>query len=478
MIMSTDPGRSITGQVAVVGSGIAGSWVAYRLAQRGVRTILVSADDVFPPISRTLSIGLVRPELTGNIARYFAEEFEELSRLVDYHEFNGMFRPGDPAARMSVGTGGGVVAAVLDAFDALGGVRVRGRVTDLVVDGDTCLGLRYQTTGDDSEPGTIGCADVVLASGGFCGLFADGVGTNSGYLLGTYARRGGALTNLEQFTRFALGNFDRKVPHYPFEYDEQFTFLRDGQPADELAGILRASQDHARDLPVFRRYWIGNLDVPHTAVRGRDSFRLGPIRGFGDSGIPASPDENALRNVHATGECGYGLLSGWAPGRPFASYLVRGRELADKLAERPGTTVTGFDPGERQPGADPLVRKTVEQSLGSFQDAGFSVEKAERFARWCEQERQRGSLDLEDVDLLVLAEAYTRSVLARTESRGFFYRPDHPETDPELDGYRTLARYRASDDQVFVEMAPPGDGSGPDRPAPAVTPRSGEVPDS
>jgi glycine/D-amino acid oxidase-like deaminating enzyme len=33
MIMLADTGGSITGQVAVVGAGIEGSWIAYRLAQ-------------------------------------------------------------------------------------------------------------------------------------------------------------------------------------------------------------------------------------------------------------------------------------------------------------------------------------------------------------------------------------------------------------------------------------------------------------
>jgi hypothetical protein len=31
-----------------------------------------------------------------------------------------------------------------------------------------------------------------------------------------------------------LDNFDRKVPLYPFEYDDQLTLPRDGQPTDEF----------------------------------------------------------------------------------------------------------------------------------------------------------------------------------------------------------------------------------------------------
>ena len=68
--------------------------------------------------------------------------------------------------------------------------------------GDICLGLYYERAG---RPGRIACGHVVLASGGFCGLFPDGVGYNPGYLLGTYARKGGTLANLELFNRFSLG---------------------------------------------------------------------------------------------------------------------------------------------------------------------------------------------------------------------------------------------------------------------------------
>jgi hypothetical protein len=81
-----------------------------------VRTILVSADDPFPPISRTLSISLARPEPAGNAAGDFAEEFDELARLMDYHEFNGISVLEPRRCEWEQ------VAAALGAFEAIGGI--------------------------------------------------------------------------------------------------------------------------------------------------------------------------------------------------------------------------------------------------------------------------------------------------------------------------------------------------------------------
>jgi glycine/D-amino acid oxidase-like deaminating enzyme len=42
-------------QVAVVGGGIAGAWLAYRLARNDIPAVLISADACWPPLSRAWS---------------------------------------------------------------------------------------------------------------------------------------------------------------------------------------------------------------------------------------------------------------------------------------------------------------------------------------------------------------------------------------------------------------------------------------
>ncbi|MET0134383.1 MAG: acyl-CoA synthetase [Kibdelosporangium sp.] len=415
-------------------------------------------DGLFADSSATL-----RPGVRATIAKYLHREFRELTALVDYCEFLDYLRPGGPAGDVRVGLGDEVVAAMLDQFGRCGGTRIRGRVTDLVTDGSTCRGVRYEQAG---VSGHLLCDDVVLASGGFCGLFADGVGINSGYLMGTYARHGGVLANLEMFARFALGNLDRKVPVYPFEFNGPPRLLRADEPAAELLSVLAACEGDFLDLSTFHRYWLGNLDVPHTATSAQGAFRLAPIRGFSMGGMVRSAVAGTLSNVHAIGECAYDLAVDSVSGKPLATYLAYGGMLADELAERtrppsssspasPGVDAHGVDAhGVDAPG-DARLREEIEQGLSAFQDTRFSIDAAARFVRWCRDERRarRGELaGNEDLDLLILAEAYACSVLVRTESRGFFHRPDFPAPDPALAGKVTMARYDAKTDQVVASM--------------------------
>jgi aspartate oxidase len=473
------------GRVAIVGGGIAGAWLAYRLAQRDVPTVLIATEEHAPATSRQWAFGLVDRRVLGcatapaadvfadgsrtqdpayapMMAEYFAEEFDELSRLVEYAPFGEEYvHPRLPEPGIHMGGGGSVVDAVLARFEELGGTRIHGRVTDLVVDGDLCLGVRYEHKG---VPGRILCAELVFASGGFCGLFEDGVGGNTGYLLGTYARHGGRLASLELFNRFALGLPDRKRPLYPSDFDGRPRLLRAGERAAELERALEAYRGDRCDVDVFAHYWTRNLDVPHTVELADGAFRLGPVRGFSMGGMATSRSATALRNVHATGECAYGLAVDSISGKPFPSFLAMGRMLADALTKRStGVPDTDFDAGGARPGADASLRKEIRHRLDAFQDSRFSMTSAEEFARWCRRERGRrradGTYDNEDVDLLILAEACTRSAMARRESRGFFFRPDLPTADHSLDNQVTLARYDAADDQVHVTLSPRESGA-------------------
>jgi L-aspartate oxidase len=111
---------------------------------------------------------------------------------------------------------------------------------------------------------------------------------------------------------------------------------------------------------------------------------------------------------------------------------------------------------------DSALRREVTRSLDALGSGGFKPDSAGLFAEWCRQERSRrrdsGAFDLGDIDLLILTEAYIRSVLARTESRAFFFRSDRPDPDPSLDGRHTVARYDPSDDRVSVRLESQGGG--------------------
>jgi aspartate oxidase len=472
--------HSTRSQVVIVGGGIAGAWLGYRLAQRAVRTVLISDDDQRPPLS-IAAAGLIHQDTisctdrtapsvfadtsTTQDPRYRArmieraqDEFDALARLVAYAPIGEFVCPLGPTPGIRLGAGGDVVGRVLAEFAELGGTRLRGRVTDLVVEGDTCLGVRYEHNG---QPGKVLAGDVVLASGGFTGLFADGLGSDTGHLLGTYARRGGCLANLELFNWVALGDPDRRCPLYPPDL-EGARLLRSGEPATELAQALTAFTGDSIDLDVYTHYWIDNLDVPHTAELVNGVGRLGPVRGFSMGGVATASESGAgPHNVHATGEAEYGMSLDSLTGKPFLSFIVRGAELAETLASRAtDVSAADFDAGPAAPSADTALQSVIRRRLAALQDNRFTTEGAHGFAQWCARERARhladAWTDTESVDVLILAESYMRAVLARRESRGFFYRPDFRAPDPELDNQVTRCRYDAEADEVHVSLSPAG----------------------
>ncbi|HEY4454164.1 MAG TPA: FAD-binding protein [Pseudonocardiaceae bacterium] len=467
--MADDVAAPTRAAVVVIGAGIAGSWLAYRLAQRGVRTVLISDDDRSRPLSRQAAGMIDRrviectvdsaPEVFADgsttqdpaypalMVAHARDEFAELARLVEYTRLDGVVVPA-PGVRL--GAGGDVVDRVAARFAEFGGVQLRGRVTDLVMDGDRCLGVRYDR---DGAPGAIRCADVVFASGGFCGLLADGVGTQTGRLLGTYARHGGQLVNLELCNRFALGDLDRRRPLYAFDLPGA-RLLRAGEPAVDLMYAVDALAGETCDLDVFTHYWIRNLGVPHTVELADGPARLGPIRGFAVGGMATALGP---RNVHAVGECAAGLSVDALSGKPFLSFLVLAAELAKKIGAD-GVPAEDLDAGPAVRLPDAALVRTITGGLDYCQDNDFTLARVAAFVRWAKEERGRrraaDPADVESVDLLVLAEAYARSVAARPESRGFFYRPDFPNTDPRLDNRTTVSRYDADADEVQVSLAP------------------------
>ncbi|GLZ29769.1 hypothetical protein Lesp02_19590 [Lentzea sp. NBRC 105346] len=415
----------ITSQVAVVGGGIAGAWLSYRLAQRGVDTVLVVGPE--PPVSREWaacvlnrqlvedpvraledSSGTQDPALRPLIERHLPRELAELRSLVELMPFEGVLIPRHQVPMPRLGAGDEVVTTVLRHY---AGRMVEARVTDLVVRDGVCHGVR-------TDRGSIAANHVVLASGGFSGLFADGVANSSGALLGTCLRHGATLANLELFQRFALGDRTRRRPLYPFDLDGA-RLLRDGSPI-ELRGT---------DLALFREYWTSNLGVPHTAQLKDVTVELGPVRGFSYGGLAGG-----IENLHATGEARYDIAADALAGLPWLVFLATGGMLAERLEPLGKPSPIPEEPVAFVDFPDLRAR------LAACFDHNSTSETMTAFLRWARE--NRGS------DVLLLAEACVASALARTESRGFFFRADHPAEDPGLAGRTTRVQYRDGDIEV------------------------------
>jgi succinate dehydrogenase/fumarate reductase flavoprotein subunit len=466
-----DAGVSRT-QVAILGGGIAGAWLGYRLAQRGVETVLIAAD--VPPVSRrwaaavmdvrvldeaaatsllTDSSGTQDHRLSEHLRTYAAREFEELARLIRLMPFRDWMVPWNPAGVPRLGAGDAVVATVLRRFQELGGTYVAGRGVDLAVEDGVCLGVHYVR---DGQAHRLRCRDVVLAPGGYCGLYADGVRADTGGLLGTYARHGGALVNLEFSYRFAFGDLTHGRPLYPDDLDGA-RLCRADEPAEWLQSARTTLHPARLDLESFTRYWAANRRVPHRAHLADGPVRLGPIRGFSMGGIEAPEGDGPLPNVHAVGEGRHDLVADSIVGIPWLTFLAKGGMLSERLIdtdERPEPAELAVQPVGRPP--DAALRTELRRRMDEFQDDRFSEAAARGFTAWCrEQRRARADASPEDLDLLILAESCTEAALSRTESRGFFLRGDRPEPDARLAGRRTRATYDADADEVRVELVEP-----------------------
>jgi L-aspartate oxidase len=480
---SADPEDQVRAQVTIVGGGIAGAWLGYRLVQQGIDTVLIAAAEAHTrPVSQLAASVLYQPVLADAAAaartgalddatttrppgyqslveEFLADEFAELQRLVPYMPSNDVLIPRHEVPQPRLGAGGEVLSTVLGRFAELGGRTLRARVTDLVIDGDTCRGLRFVSGG---VPGSVLSGAVVIASGGVSGLFGDEGTGNPGLLLGTCARAGAVLDNMEIFKRFALGDLTHRRPLYPFDLAGA-RFCRAGKPAEELAELVRTTPPRQADYDAWRLYWVKNLTTPHTAELADGEVRLGPIRGFTGGGLPFRSEDLGLRGLYATGEAGHSVVANCIAGLPWASYLALGGRLSAQLAEAGPADVAVTLPEapiDRTGPVDPALRTEVAAKLRSCHDGRFTIEAAEQVVTWCRAERRHRSESSsgEDIDLLILAETCVQAALARTDSRGFFFRPDRPEPDRTLDHRWTRAKYDADADEVEVHFVDRVDG--------------------
>jgi len=179
--------------IAIIGGGIAGSWLGYRLAQRGIETVIIQSntDPDTPKVSEGAAAvingglldggadlsslladgtGTQHPELQSMVRRYLRQEFDELSRLVEFMPLGPIVIPKSSIPFPRLGVGGEVVSLILDRFVALGGSVIDGRVTHLAVTDGICNGLQYERRG---EPHKLRCNALIIAAGGFSGLLPD-----------------------------------------------------------------------------------------------------------------------------------------------------------------------------------------------------------------------------------------------------------------------------------------------------------------
>ncbi|MEV4124899.1 FAD-binding protein [Nocardia sp. NPDC049707] len=460
----------------VVGAGIAGSWLAYRLAQHGVPVVVLSAaHHDTPTVSLRAATVFDRrlvetadrdelaqvfvdetatqhPELQPMMRRYLHREFAELSKLVPFQTLETMLIPHHPVPFPRLGAGGEVIAMLHQQIRALGGQIITGRVTDLLVEDGVCRGVSCVHAGEQL---VIQSSAVVLASGGYSGLMPHSHTPNSGSMLGLFASVGGELTNLEFSQRHALGDLTAGRVLYPPDLAGA-QFYRAGQRAVWLERAYATMNEERRDLEIFQQYWRSNGQVSHTLERGDENYALGPIYGLSMGGIAHNGSITAVAGVYATGEARHDIVADAIIGRPWAIYICTSGMLAETLKTLPEQAKSEtLSAPLRNPDVQAGLCVAIRRRLHAFEDHRFSESAVHSFVEWCRRTR-RELPDAQNSDsaLLILAESYARSALLRRESRGYFYRADFPTTDPSLSQLRTFVRYDRADDTVHAELRP------------------------
>ena len=216
------PDRRTT--VVVIGGGVAGVWVAYQLIKAGIDTTLITyqAEDrggvqgasrrsagAFntSPLNtgdldaylQKIGHGQTHPSVAPALAEHLPKALAEVASLVD-------LKPIKIGFALASGTGEEFLELMYRHFRTLGGKMINGWVTRLVTDQKICRGVQYDSP---TGIGKLRCRAMVIASGGYAGLFANSIRTNCfGSVLGSYLGAGGIATNLEFLFKHGYGNID------------------------------------------------------------------------------------------------------------------------------------------------------------------------------------------------------------------------------------------------------------------------------
>jgi fatty acid CoA ligase FadD22 len=249
--------------VVVVGGGIAGLWTAYKLMNRGISTIVVAYSDRDrggTQGSTSRSVGAInttvvkRPDYESYMTELglsqthpFAISAIKLYVHEEVEAFAAVFalKPVKIGVALASESGAICMQTLQERFVALGGRMINGWITRIVAGEGHCRGVQYQ---QDDIAGSILCHSIVLASGGYSGLYPSAMNTHSyGILLGRYLACGGRATNLEFLFRHGYGNID----------------TNDVTPTEEIAGAEIYNGDRKRELDLERLLFEGQGTATH-----------------------------------------------------------------------------------------------------------------------------------------------------------------------------------------------------------------------
>lgn len=481
----------------MVGSGVAGGLAAYllsrahpvvlltkgrlvggstALAQGGVAAAIGPDDSWQRHRAETLAAGagLGDPEVATRVCRAAPAVVQLLARIgVDFdREPNGTLargREGAHSRRRVVHAGGDATGAHI--ARAIGEGILGGGLVDLH-EGWTARELIVSRAGveglvaldEQGEERTIAARAIVLATGGYCGLY-DRTTVPPGSIgdgLALAERAGAALADLEmvQFHPTAIATDSRPLPLATEALRGAGGRLVDAEGRPVMAGVHPMGDLAPRDVVAREIYeqpdgraW---LELPSisadeaarrfptvaTACReaglelGSDLVPVTPAAHYSIGGVLAdAAGRTTVPGLFAVGECASTGLHG--ANRLASNSLLEGAVMASECAaalegdthwpqgprarvrEAPTASgqVTSSHRGE--------IRAAVWEGLGIVRDAERLAAASTRLDRLREQNLDPGTRLMHEVAAAAVAAAQ-----ARTESRGAHWRSDHPQADP------------------------------------------------
>lgn len=210
--------------VAIVGGGIAGSWLALKLAKRGIPSLLITYQDSDrggEQGATIRSVGAINTSLFAkqDLQRYLArlgmmqnhpciawyQENRVRAEIDELRQYTGI-KPIKIGVALANESGKTLLEKLHMEYLALGGVILNGWVTRIVADAQGCRGVQYERGG---RAGKVRARFLTIASGGYAGLFGGSIKTHChGTLLGRFLESGGVAENLEFIFKHGYGKPD------------------------------------------------------------------------------------------------------------------------------------------------------------------------------------------------------------------------------------------------------------------------------
>jgi aspartate oxidase len=191
-----------------------------------------------------------------------------------------------------------------------------------------------------------------------------------------------------------------------------------------------------------------------------EKFRVRQIAYFSMGGAAHLDCATNLANVFVSGEAMHDFGAHRVGGLPWGLYLSTGRLIRDRLVElnRAGRLESNadFDLVHAHAGFDAELLEEIRLGLYRNQERDLNIADASKFISWLRAKRRalvnsHRSLD-DAVGWTIIAEAVVQASLRRTESRGCFYRSDHPMALEQMKTRFSCAYYDAEADVVTARL--------------------------